>query len=64
MREFFAKLEQSGLPMNMAQTIGHTQVRSLVVGQTDRKADPAGMERTKAMVPVYAPEEEIADLLP
>lgn len=50
MREYFAKLEQTGMPMNMAQTVGHTQVRSLVVGETDRKATPDEMTRMKDLV--------------
>ncbi|GEM_PF-1619992 len=32
MREYFAALEKSGMPMNMAQTVGHTQLRRLVIG--------------------------------
>jgi N-acyl-D-amino-acid deacylase len=50
MAEFFARLERSGIPINVAQTVGHTQVRSLVVGLEDRKATPEEMERMKALV--------------
>lgn len=50
MREFFAALEKSGLPMNMAQTVGHTQVRSIVIGLEDKRATPEQMEHMKALV--------------
>ncbi len=50
MKEFFAKLEQAGMPMNMVQTIGHTQLRILVIGETDRKATAAEMTRMKDYV--------------
>jgi N-acyl-D-amino-acid deacylase len=50
MREFFTLLEKSGMPMNMTQTVGHTQVRSIVVGLEDRRATPEQMERMKALV--------------
>ena len=50
MHEFFAKLEDVGLPMNVAQTVGHTQIRSIVLGDVDRQATPAELERMKDMV--------------
>ncbi|MBM4186023.1 MAG: D-aminoacylase [Gemmatimonadetes bacterium] len=50
MREYFAKLEQAGLPMNMVQTIGHTQVREIVIGDVDRQATTAELDRMRAMV--------------
>lgn len=50
MREFFAALEKSGMPMNMAQTVGHTQLRRLVIGLEDKRATPEQMEKMKAMV--------------
>ena len=49
MREYFAALEKSGMPMNMAQTVGHTQLRRLVIGLEDKRATPEQMERMKAM---------------
>src|SRR5262249_42561258 len=36
MREFLVVLEHRGLPLNIAQTVGHTQIRRLVLGDTDR----------------------------
>jgi N-acyl-D-amino-acid deacylase len=50
MREYFATLERAKLPMNMTQTVGHTQVRALVVGLEDKQATPAQMEQMKALV--------------
>lgn len=50
MREFLAHLEKMGIPLNVAQTVGHTQVRSIVIGEEDRRATPGEMERMKALV--------------
>jgi N-acyl-D-aspartate/D-glutamate deacylase len=50
MREFFARLESHGIPINVAQNIGHTQVRRLVIGDVDRQATPAELERMRGMV--------------
>lgn len=50
MREFFAKLERAGLPMNVAQTVGHTKIRELVIGDVDRQATPTELDRMRAMV--------------
>ncbi len=49
MREFFALLEKSRLPLNMVQTVGATQVRALVVGLEDKRATPEQLERMKAL---------------
>ena len=35
--EYFLLLEQAGLPVNVAQTVGHTQVRRVVLGEVDRR---------------------------
>ena len=50
MRQFMARLEASGMPMNMVQTVGHTQIRSIVIGDKDRQATPAEMEKMRGMV--------------
>ncbi|MBS1977770.1 MAG: D-aminoacylase [Bacteroidetes bacterium] len=50
MRQFMTKLEASGMPMNMVQTVGHTQIRSIVIGDKDRQATPAEMEKMRSMV--------------
>lgn len=49
-REFFAKLEQAGMPMNMVQTVGHTQIREIVIGDKDRQATPAELDRMRGYV--------------
>jgi N-acyl-D-aspartate/D-glutamate deacylase len=38
------------MPVNMAQTVGHTQVRAIAVGLEDRRASAEEMERMKALV--------------
>lgn len=50
MREFFERLEATGIPINVAQNIGHTQVRRIVIGDVDRQATPAELERMREMV--------------
>ena len=37
MAEYFQLLDLSGMPVNVVQTVGHTQVRRLVMGEVDRK---------------------------
>ena len=50
MREFFRALERAGTPLNVAQTIGHTQVRRIVIGDSARQATPAELARMEGMV--------------
>lgn len=50
MAEFFAKLDVAGMPMNMVQTVGHTQVRRIVLGDVDRQATSEELERMKGLV--------------
>jgi N-acyl-D-aspartate/D-glutamate deacylase len=49
MREFFTMLEKSGMPMNIVQTVGHTQLRRLVIGLEDKRATSEQIEKMKAM---------------
>jgi len=49
MREFFALLEKSRLPLNMVQTVGATQVRAIVVGLEDKRATPEQLELMKVL---------------
>lgn len=42
MAEYFQLLDLRGLPVNVVQTVGHTQVRRLVMGEDDRR--PTGDE--------------------
>jgi N-acyl-D-amino-acid deacylase len=50
MGEYFDRLDRAGMPMNVVQTVGHTQVRAIVIGDVDRQATPAELERMKAHV--------------
>lgn len=50
MRQLFAKLDSAGMPMNMVQTVGHTQLRQLVIGDKDRQATPEELERMRGYV--------------
>ncbi|MDR3632181.1 MAG: D-aminoacylase [Isosphaeraceae bacterium] len=50
MAQFVERLEKAGMPMNVVQTVGHTQVRRIVLGDTDRKASAEELERMKALV--------------
>ena len=37
MSEYFQRLDSAGIPINVAQTIGHTQIRRIILGDTDRR---------------------------
>jgi len=37
MSEYFRRIDERGIPLNVAQTIGHTQVRLIVLGDVDRR---------------------------
>jgi N-acyl-D-amino-acid deacylase len=50
MAEYVAALEKAGLPLNVVQTVGHTQVRRIVIGDVDRQASPHELERMKGLV--------------
>jgi len=50
MRQLFAKLDSAGMPINMVQTVGHTQLREIVIGEVDRQATPAELERMRGYV--------------
>jgi len=50
MTEYFTVLEKAGLPLNVVQTVGHTQVRRIVLGAVDRQASPVELERMKSLV--------------
>ena len=47
MAEYFQLLDMKGLPLNVAQTVGHTQVRRIVLGDEDRQ--PSDDELRSAM---------------
>lgn len=50
MSEYFALLEMNGLPINVAQTIGHTQVRRIVMGDVDRRPSDEELNRMRELV--------------
>lgn len=50
MAEYFQLLDMRGLPVNAVQTVGHTQVRLIVLGDVDRRASPEEMKQMKALV--------------
>ncbi|MEZ5327118.1 MAG: serine hydrolase [Verrucomicrobiales bacterium] len=50
MAEYFQLLELRGLPLNVAQTVGHTQVRRRVLGDVDRKPTPDELEQMRGYV--------------
>ena len=49
MREYFTLLEMKGLPVNVVQTVGHTQIRRLVLGDVERRPSPAELEQMKQL---------------
>jgi N-acyl-D-amino-acid deacylase len=50
MEQYFTLLDQARLPLNVVQTVGHTQVRRIVLGEVDRQASPDELERMKGLV--------------
>jgi N-acyl-D-amino-acid deacylase len=50
MAEYFQLLELKGLPVNVVQTVGHTQVRQIVLGDTDRRPNDEELERMRGLV--------------
>ena len=49
-REYFDRLDTAGMPVNVVQTIGHTQVRRVVLGEVDRRPLPAELQQMKGLV--------------
>lgn len=50
MAEYFQLLEMKGLPVNVAQTVGHTQVRRIVLGDVDRRPTEDELNQMRALV--------------
>ncbi len=50
MAEYFQLLDTKGLPLNVVQTVGHTQVRRIVLGEVDRQPNDEEMDRMKDLV--------------
>jgi N-acyl-D-amino-acid deacylase len=50
MAEYFALLDMKGLPVNVVQTVGHTQVRRLVLGDVDRRPTEDELQQMQELV--------------
>ena len=48
--EYFSRLEKQGIGINVANYVGATQVRRVVIGDADRPPTPAELEQMKALV--------------
>ncbi len=48
--EYFQVLELKGMPINVVQTVGHTQVRRIVLGEVDRRPNPRELKRMQQLV--------------
>jgi dihydroorotase/N-acyl-D-amino-acid deacylase len=49
-REYFARLRKQGIGINVADYVGATQVRRMVLGDDNRAPTPAELERMKSLV--------------
>ncbi|MBI1900038.1 MAG: D-aminoacylase [Planctomycetia bacterium] len=50
MREYFDRLDKAGMPMNVVQTVGHTQVRRIVLGDVARRPSSEELQKMQALV--------------
>jgi N-acyl-D-amino-acid deacylase len=50
MAEYFTLVESKGLPVNVVQTVGHTQVRRIVLGDVQRRPNADELKRMQALV--------------
>lgn len=50
MSEYFTLLELQGLPINVVQSVGHTQVRRIVLGDAERRPTPEELAQMQALV--------------
>ncbi len=50
MAEYFQLLDLKGMPVNVVQTVGHTQVRRLVMGEDNRRCSDDELEAMKQHV--------------
>ena len=49
-RQYFARLEKQGIGINVADYVGATQVRRVVLGDDDKQPTPGQLEQMKALV--------------
>ncbi len=50
MSEYFTLVESKGLPVNLVQTVGHTQVRRIVLGDADRRPSDEELKQMQELV--------------
>jgi len=50
LRQYFARLEKQGIGINVADYVGATQVRRMVLGDDDKQPTPAQVDEMKALV--------------
>lgn len=50
MGEYLQLLDLAGLPVNVVQSVGHTQVRRLVMGESERKPGAAELKKMQDLV--------------
>ena len=50
MGEYFQMLNMKGMPVNVVQTVGHTQIRRLVLGEDDRRPSDEELDQMKQHV--------------
>ncbi len=50
MAEYFALIELRGLPINVVQTVGHTQIRQIVLGDVERRPSDEELVQMQALV--------------
>jgi N-acyl-D-amino-acid deacylase len=50
MAQYFTLLEKNGLPINVVQSVGHSQVRGIVLGSADRRPTERELEKMKSLV--------------
>ena len=50
MTEYLALLDMNGLPVNVVQTVGHSQVRRMVIGDVERRPSPEELKRMQDLV--------------
>ncbi len=50
MAEYFTLVESKGLPVNVVQTVGHTQVRQIVLGDAERRPSADELKQMQDLV--------------
>jgi N-acyl-D-amino-acid deacylase len=49
-RQYFARVEKQGVGINVADYVGATRIRRVVIGESNRAPTPPEVERMKALV--------------